>query len=143
MMTAYITEENAIAAAIDPQALDNGSLTSDWVDMRLYNRVAFVVNVGATDTTVDAKLQSATASNGTGAADIDGKAVTQLSASDDNQQVVLEIAAEEMPADTGYCAVVVTAGDGTTGALVSAVGVGAVPRYAPVTHAASVAEVKR
>lgn len=141
MITAHFTEEYALVATIDPQTLDNASATSDWVDMSMYNRAVFAVCVGATDTTVDAKLQSATASDGTGAADMTGKAVTQLTATDDNKQVVLEIRAEEMPADTSYCAVVVTAGDGTSGALVCAVGMGTVARYTPVEHLASVAEV--
>jgi hypothetical protein len=140
MITAHFNEEHAIAATIDPQAVDNASQTSDWVDMSKYNRVAFIVCVGATDTTVDIKLQSATADDGTGAADISGKAATQLTATDDNKQVVIEITAEEMPANTGYCAAVVTAGDGTSGALVCAVGLGTVARYAPVSHLASVAE---
>jgi hypothetical protein len=143
MTTAQFTEEHAIVAAIDPQTLDDGSLVSEWVDMSNYRQVAFIVSVGATDTTVDAKLQYATSDTGAGADDIAGKAVTQLTAAaGDNKQVVIEIAADEMPASSGYCAVVVVAGNGTTGALVSAVGIGTVARYAPVSHIDSVAEVK-
>jgi hypothetical protein len=143
MTTAHFTEENAIVGAIDPQTLNDGSLVSEWVDMAKYRQVAFIVAVGATDTTVDAKLQYATDNQGTGANDITGKAVTQLTAAaGDNKQVVIEIAAEDMPADSGYCALVVVAGSGSTGAVVGAVGIGTVARYAPVSHISSVAEVK-
>lgn len=143
MTTAHFTEENAIVGAIDPQTLNDGSLVSEWVDMSHYRQVAFIVSVGATDTTVDAKLQYATDDQGTGADDISGKAVTQLTgAAGDNKQVVIEIAAEEMPASSGYCALVVIAGSGSTGAVLSAVGIGTVARYAPVSHIDSVAQVK-
>lgn len=140
MITTRFVEEHAIVATIDPQTLNNTSATSDWVAVATYNRVVFLVNVGATDATVNAKLQSATDSSGTGAADITGKALTSaLTATDDNTQVVLEITADELPDATNHCALVVTVGSGSSGALVSAVGVGTVPRNAPVVHLASVA----
>jgi hypothetical protein len=141
MITARFSEQHAIAATIDPQALNDASATSDWVDMATYNRVTFIVSIGDTDATVDAKLQSGTTSAGGTTADIPDKAIAQLTATDDDSQVVLEISADEMPTDTGYCAVVVTGGAGTSGALVSAVGIGTVARNEPVTHLASVAEV--
>lgn len=69
--------------------------------------------------------------------------MTQLTASaGDNTQVIIEIAATEMPINSGYCGLVVVAGNGSTGALISAVGVGTAARYAPVRHIASVAEVQ-
>jgi len=122
-----IYEQVGVMATVDPQLVDNAAATSDWVLMKYIDRVAFVVSVGATDTTVDVKLQQASDASGTGAADISGYSVTQLTADDDNKQVIIEIDAATVLAAVStkpYVAVVVTAGNGTTGAQISAVGLG-------------------
>ena len=64
-------ERVAVAAALDPQNVDNTSATSDYADLSAFGRVAFVVSAGAIDaaTTVDAALYEATDSAGTGAHD--------------------------------------------------------------------------
>lgn len=135
----------AVVAAIDPQTVDNAAVTSDWADMRNFDYVMFVVNVGATDITVDAKVQSADDASGTNAADISGLAVTQLGATDDNKQVVLIVSHDELNGDDDFAAVVVTVGDGTTGAIVSAVGIGFGSDYEPASNydVASLAQIKK
>jgi hypothetical protein len=140
-MNYYLTENFSIAATVDPQLLNNNSVTSDWVDMSLYRKVSFILNVGATDITVDAKLQEATDSSGTSAQDITGFAITQLTATDDNEQVVIEIDATELSEDYTHVALVVTIGNGSTGAQISAIGLGYEARYVEVDHLASVTEV--
>jgi len=100
-MVGGLHEDLAVVAAIDPQTLNDASATSDWVDMSKFDEVVFVVAVGATDATVDAKLQEASDASGTGAADISGKAITQLGATDDNKQAVIRVRADELSADTG------------------------------------------
>jgi hypothetical protein len=140
-MNYYLTENVSIVATVDPQLLDDGSVTSDWIDMSLYRKVSFIVNVGATDTTFDAKLQEATDDSGTSAQDITGFAITQLTANDDNKQVVIEIDATEISEDYTHVALVVTAGDGTLGVNVSAVGLAYEARYVAGDHLASVVEV--
>lgn len=141
-MTMFL-QDFALAGAIDPQILDDGSLTSDWVSIKDFKQLAFVVNVGATDTTVDVKLQSADDSSGTNAADISGKAVTQLSATDDNKQVVLRLRADQVNSADTHVAVVVTAGNGTVGAYVSAACLGFHSGYSPANEydVASVAQI--
>jgi hypothetical protein len=140
-MNYYLTENVSIAATVDPQLLNNNSVTSDWVDMSLYRKASFILNVGATDITVDAKLQEATDSSGTSAQDITGFAITQLTATDDNEQVVIEIDATEVSEDYTHVALVVTIGNGSTGAQISAVGLAYEARYVAVDHLASVTEV--
>lgn len=140
-MNYYLAENFRIAATVDPQLLDNDSVTSDWVDLSTYRKATFIVNVGATDTTFDAKLQEATSSAGASAQDITGFAITQLTASDDNEQVVIEIDATELSDGFTHVALVVTAGNGTTGVQVSAVGLAYEARYAAVEHLASVTQV--
>lgn len=142
-MTENMSEMLPVAGAIDPQLVDDAAVTSDWVAMKNGDRVLFIVSVGATDTTVDAKVQEATDGSGTGAADITGKAVTQLTATDDNKQVVLEVKADELSSTNTHVAVVVTAGNGLTGAYVSAVAIQGSMRYKPASNfdVASVAEI--
>jgi hypothetical protein len=140
----YPSDGVAVAAAIDPQLADNTALTSDWVSLKDFAQVMFVVNVGATDIEVDAKIQSADDSSGTNAADISGLAVTQLTGTDDNKQVILSVNQAEVNTGDTHVAVVVTVGNGTTGAYVSAVGIGFNAEYQPAFDydVASVAQIK-
>lgn len=142
-MSMYFPEV-AVVAAIDPQLVDDAAVTSDWASMADFDFIDFIVNIGATDITVDAKIQSADDSSGTNNTDISGLAVTQLTASDDNKQVVLRVRSDQVNSGDTHVAVVVTVGNGTTGAYVSAVGVGHRPTYAPASDydVASVAEIK-
>lgn len=139
-------EAVAVAAAIDPQLVDNAAVTSDWVSLANFHQVMFVLNIGATDITVDAKLQSADDSSGTNAADLTGLAVTQIAATDDNTQYVLVVRADQVnPINAGdtHVALVVTVGDGTAGAYVSAVGLGFNAAHLPANEldVASVDEI--
>lgn len=140
-MNAYLSEFASIAATIDPQLLDGAAATSDWVDCSLYRKITFIVNVGATDIAFNAKLQEATSDAGADAQDITGFAITPLGASDDNEQVVLEINTEEVSEGFTHVALVATAGNGVLGVNVSAVGLGYDARYEPVEHLASVTQI--
>lgn len=135
-------EQLAVVATIAPQLANDTSLVSDWVDMSEARELLFVVQAGTTDTTINAKLQAATNSSGTSAADITGKAITQLTATDDNSQALIHIRADEVPAGKSHVALVVTVGNGTTGGLVSAIGVASRLRYSdPGNDLASVVEI--
>ena len=113
----------AVVAAIDPALVDDAAVTSDWVDMGKHDQVMFILNVGATDITVNAKLQSADDTSGTNNTDISGKAIAQIAADEDNSQWVITVRQDELNAGDVAVALVVTVGDGTAGAYVSAVGV--------------------
>lgn len=136
-------ESVAVAGAIDPQLLDNAALTSDWVSLKDFAQVMFIVNLGATDITTDVKVQSADDGSGTNNTDVSGLAVTQLTDTDDNKQVILSIDQSEVNAGDTHVAVVVTAGDGTLGSNVSAVCLGFNSEYLPASDydVASVAEI--
>ena len=116
----YPSDYVAVAGAIDPQLVDAAAVTSDWVSLKDFASVMFVVSVGATDIEVDAKIQSATDSSGTGADDITNLAITQIADDEDDGQVILSVDQSEVAAagDT-HVAVVVTVGDGSTGAGVA------------------------
>lgn len=130
-MSERLNEAVAVVATIDPQLVDNTTVSSDLVDMSKFRRVMFVLSVGAVDTTVNAKLREARDSGGTGEQDISGKSIAALGASDDNKQVILEVSAAELSSGYTHVSLNVTVGDGATGAYVSAVGLGGNGRIQP------------
>lgn len=143
MYTEQMSENLAVVATIDPQLVDNAVKSSALVDMSKVRRLMFVVEVGATDTTVDAKLREAKDASGTDEQDLTGKAITQLGGTDDNKQVIIEVAAEELGAGFTHVSLDVAVGDGTLGAYIAAVGLGGAARNRPVSgdDLASVAEI--
>ena len=140
----YPSDGVALAGAIDPQLLNNAALTSDWVSLKYFAQVMFVVNFGAMDIVGDVKIQSADDNSGTNATDISGLSVTQLTATDDNKQVILSVDQSEVNSGDTHVAVVVTAGDGAAGDYVSAVCLGFNSEYQPAYDydVASVLEIK-
>lgn len=134
-MSNFLSEELAVVATIDPGALlDNTTATSDWVAVKNFKKIMFVVAIGATDTTVDAIIQEAVDGSGTTPTTVTGKAATQLSAAyGDNKQVILEVDASELLSTTSHVACKITVGDGSTGAYVAVVGLGGRARHEPAS----------
>ena len=94
----YLSQEQAVAGVIDPDAQTAGTLTSGWISMNTFGAIQAIVCLGTAGSgaTVDAKLQQATDASGTGAKDITSKAITQLTGTDDDKQAVINCAAEEL-----------------------------------------------
>lgn len=142
-----VSEAVGVVATIDPDAYAAGTVTSDWVDMSTCERIMAIVLAGTlgTGATLDAKLEQATDSSGTGAKDITGKAITQLTkiGGDDNKQAIINLSADELDVDNGYTharlSITVSNAASDGGGIV----LGAGFRYGPATDndLASVAEV--
>lgn len=100
-----LSERLAVVATIDPDAYTADTYTTDIIDMKLHKRVMFVVAVGtmATNATLDFKVQEGAAANLSDAADLSGKAITQLTeaGSDSDKQVIVEVTSEEVAAAGG------------------------------------------
>lgn len=134
-----------IAATIDPDVLTAGAYTSDWVDMSEYENIMAVAMAGTlgTSATFDAKLQQATDSSGTGAKDITGKSITQLTeaGADSDKQAVINCRADELDHTNSftYVALVITVAVATSdgGGLV----LGFDAKHEPETDLASVDEI--
>ncbi|HZQ08610.1 MAG TPA: hypothetical protein VFD70_18655 [Anaerolineae bacterium] len=144
--TERITENLALLGVVNPQSANNTTLSTGWIDASRCKRLAGLLMLGAdTGCTVDFKIQSATSAGGANAADIPGKAITQLQATDANKQAWLEIKGEEIGALgptrqwIRYQAVV---GNGTS-VLVSVAVMGEVLRFSPAADfdAATVAQI--
>jgi hypothetical protein len=143
---AKISEVQALLGGIDPVSQAAGTVTSGWVNMANFDRLLTVVKTGVlgSSATVDAKLQQATDSSGTGAKDITGKAVTQIvKASGDNKQVLINLLENELDVANSFAFVRVSVTVGTAASLISADLWGGVPRFADASasNAASVVQV--
>src|SRR5262245_55413581 len=101
---------------INPANNNNATFNSGWIDMRKFQEALFILQLGAVDIAINAKLQEAKDSGGTGAQDISGKAMTALTGTDDNKQVLFNLKAEECSLNAGYgfARIQVTVGAGTT-----------------------------
>lgn len=132
------SQRAAVAAVIDPDANAAGALTSDWVDMTQFESVMAIVLAGTlgTSATIDAKLQQATDSSGTGAKDITGKAITQLTeaGTDSDKQAIINCYSDELDVANGFThvALVLTTATATSdsGGLV----LGFDPKYGPANN---------
>jgi len=137
--TERFTETVALLDTINPALVDDAAAETGWVAVKLYRRIIGVVLLGATDIGVTLiRLLGATDGSGTGSTAI--KTATNLTATDDNKQVLLEAGIDAL---TGYTHVKLTAtvGNGDTGAQIAGVLLGSVARYADVTHDTTVAQV--
>lgn len=141
MSAAKPSEQVAVIGAINPALTDNATATTGWKSIvpGLYHAYRGLVLVGAMDITADITLKYATDGSGTGATAL--KTATQLSATDDNKQVVIDLLASEIPATATHLALQVACGDGSAGVYVAGVLEGHRPRYAKVTQATTVAQV--
>lgn len=100
------SNEAVLAAVIDPDVTAAGTVTSGWVSLALYEAAQAVVLAGTlgTSATVDAKLQQASDSSGTGVKDITGKAITQLTeaGTDSDKQAIINIRSDELDVANGF-----------------------------------------
>lgn len=146
MQNALASEVAALVATVDPDALAVGAISSDYVDMGLFDQILAVVSAGVLGAaaTLDAKLEQAQDAAGTGVKDITGKAITQLvKATDDGKQALINLRASELDVANGFTHARLTM---TVGAAISdgsghVFGFGA--RYGPASDndLASVAEI--
>lgn len=131
-----ISEAIAVLATIDPASQAAGTVTTGWVDQSVFFFVLALIDVGAfgASATVDAKLQQAQDSSGTGAKDITGKAITQmLAAGGNNKQVMISMKEADLDTENGFRYVRLSITVGTAATLVSALLLGGVSRFQPAS----------
>lgn len=87
------SERFAPVASIDPDAYTAATYTSGWVAVKNFHRFFAVFQAGdlGSSATLDGKLEKATDSSGTGAADVTGASITQLTqaGTDSNKQACI------------------------------------------------------
>ncbi len=105
-MNGKASELVGVVGNIDPDAYAASTVTTGWIAANKFAQFMAVVQAGdlGTSATLDAKLQQATDSSGTGAKDVAGKAITQLTqaGTDSNKQAVINLRPEELDVEGGF-----------------------------------------
>ncbi len=141
----------AIVGSIDPISQGAATVTTGWVAAAKFNAFMATIKVGVMGAlaTVDAKLQQASDASGTGAKDITGKAITQLTAvasptvDANNRQAVINCRQEELDIANGFTFVRLSVTVGVAATLLDGTLYGFYPEEGPASdnQAASVAQV--
>ena len=135
----------AILATLDPVSQAAGTATTGWITAANHHGLLAIIQTGVlgTGATVDAKLQQALDTSGTGAKDISSKAIAQIvKASGDNKQALINIKPEELDTVNGFGFVRVTVTVGVAASITGAQLLGVNPRYAPADAANQAAVVQ-
>lgn len=123
----------SVAGIIDPDAYAAGTYTTGWVDMAKFFSAAALVMAGdmGASATIDAKIEQATDSSGTGAKDITGLAITQLTkaGTDDNKQAEINIQQGDLDKNNGFRFVRLSITVGTAACDAAGLIIGLDPRY--------------
>ncbi len=139
------SQEQIVAGVIDPDAAAAAAYSTGWISMETNSRVQAITMVGAmvATSTVDAKLEQATDSSGTGVKDITGKAITQLTAagSDDDQQAIINCRADELDIDNDFDHLRLTVTVATAASDMGAIVLAGPSRYEVAADLASVDEI--
>jgi hypothetical protein len=137
----------AVVGAIDPDAYSASTQTTGWISMADWIAVCAIVMAGAlgSSATVDAKFEQATDSSGTGAKDVTGKAITQLTqvGTDSDKQALINLFADDLDINNGFTHVRLSMTVGTAASDAGAVVLGLYPRQgsAADNDAATVDEI--
>mgnify|MGYP003606928320 CR=1 FL=1 len=137
----------AVVGAIDPDATAASTVTTGWVSMADWGAVLAVVMAGTlgASATLDAKIEQATDGSGTGAKDISGKAITQLTqaGTDSDKQALINVFAEDLDVNNGFTHVRLSMTVATATSDAGAVLLGFYPRMgaASASDAATVDEI--
>lgn len=141
------SEVAAVVGVIDPDAYAAGAYTTDYIPLKNFHRFMAIVQAGdiVSTGTIDAKLTAYTNGSGSGALDVTGAAITQLTqaGTDSNKQAVINLNTDALAGATKYTHFRLTVTLGTAGADMSALVLGFDPRHSPAsdTDATTVDEI--
>jgi hypothetical protein len=96
--TEQFSETHKLLAQVHYSGVTTEQNTS-WISMQNYHRAAIVISTSTVATSLDADLEIATDASATGLFTL--KSITQLTSSDDNARVVIELQSEELAKPTG------------------------------------------
>lgn len=134
-----------LLGVINPSSQAAGTATSGWIraDTHVSYLVTLLAGALGASATVDLKLQQATDSSGTGAKDITGSSITQLTkvGTDDNKQALINLRGDRLDINGGFTYFRASLTDAIAASLTVVLiqGIGAF--NAPGTHATTVDEV--
>ncbi len=95
-----------IVGIIDPDAYTAATYTSSWIAMSNIQELMAIFMAGTlgSSATFDAKIEQATDSSGTGAKDVTGAAITQMTqaGTDSDKQAIIVITGEDLDVANGF-----------------------------------------
>jgi hypothetical protein len=127
------SESISLLATLDPVSQGAATVTTGWVDAKNFFAMMALLQTGVMGAsgTIDAKLQQAKDSGGTGAKDITGKAIVQIvKASGDNKQAFISMKVADLDTEGGFEFVRLSVTVGTAASLMSAALIGFFARFA-------------
>jgi hypothetical protein len=113
------------------------TVTTGWVKASDYNQLLALLALGVMGAsgTVDAKLQQATDSGGSGAKDVTGSNITQMvKATDDNKFSFINLDPQRLDVNGGFSYVRLSVTVGTAASLIYGALLGLNPRYGIASH---------
>lgn len=106
MKAISLAQDVGVLGCIDPDAYGAGSYTTGWISAANHARFLAIVMAGTlgTSATLDAKIEQASDSSGTGAKDLTGAAITQLTqaGTDSDKQALIAFAPEDLDVAGGF-----------------------------------------
>ncbi len=140
------SEAVALLAQYNPASVAASTVTTGWLSAANFEAFMAIIAAGAlgASATLDAKIQQAQDSSGTGVKDVSGTAITQLvKATDDNKQVIINLRAPQLDVNNAFTHFRLSMTVGTAASLLSATVLGFFPRYSPASgsNATSVAQI--
>lgn len=135
-------EQIYVQSVIPPESgVTTQTAPATYIDVANFERFVFLISAGAlgTGATVDAQVVQATTAAGAGSKNITGAAITQLTATDDDKFVTIEVLREKLDIANDFRYVSLTVTVANTADL-EVIFLGLNPRHTPVTQPAAYAE---
>lgn len=128
---------SAVVGAIDPDATAAGTVTTGWVEAADFNSFLAIVLAGTlgSSATLDAKIEQASDGSGTGAKDLSGSDITQLTqaGTDSDKQALIQFRADDLDVDNSFTHVRLSITVATATSDAGGVLLGFGPRYGPAS----------
>lgn len=129
------TEQVAVVGNIDPDAYAASTVTTGWIAAQKFHAFIAIVQAGTlgASATLNAKLEQASDSSGTGAKDITGKAITALTqaGTDDDKQALIHLRPNELDMDNSFTHFRLSMTIGTAASDAGGIVLGVGPRTGP------------
>lgn len=105
-LTSLASENVAVVGNVDPDAYAASTVTTGYIAAKDFHSFLAIVQAGTlgASATLDAKLEQAQDSSGTGVKDLTGKAITQLTqaGSDSDKQALINLIQEELDVEGAF-----------------------------------------
>jgi len=137
------SDKLTLLALIAPLSQGAGAVSTGWVKGSDFNQFLAEIDAGVlgASATLDAKIQQASDSGGTGVKDVTGAAITQMvKATDDGKVSFINFGTDKLDVANGFCYVRLTVTVGTAASLIAARLYGMEATYGIAAHAAAVKE---